>query len=67
MLTRANCQRKRLRNYALPLAETMPSMPSPPLPEPGQIVIVRQRPFVVSDIESSTLPLPATVQDRDGR
>jgi superfamily II DNA or RNA helicase len=31
------------------------------LPEPGQIVIVRQRPFVVSDIEPSTLPLPATV------
>ncbi|MGD0745516.1 MAG: SNF2-related protein, partial [Verrucomicrobiota bacterium] len=32
------------------------------LPEPGQVVIVRQRPFVVSDIQSSTLPLPATVQ-----
>ena len=32
------------------------------LPEPGQIVIVRQRPFVVSDIQTSTLPLPATVQ-----
>ena len=27
------------------------------LPEPGQIVIVRQRPFVVSDIQTSTLPL----------
>ena len=36
-------------------------MPSS-LPEPGQIVIVRQRPFVVSDIQASTLPLPATVQ-----
>jgi hypothetical protein len=34
------------------------------LPEPGQIVIVRQRPFVVNDIATSTLPLPATVQDR---
>jgi hypothetical protein len=32
------------------------------LPEPGQIVIARQRPFVVSDIQTSTLPLPATVQ-----
>jgi superfamily II DNA or RNA helicase len=32
------------------------------LPESGQIVIVRQRPFVVSDIATSTLPLPATVQ-----
>ena len=32
------------------------------LPEPGQIVIARQRPFVVSDIQASTLPLPATVQ-----
>jgi len=32
------------------------------LPEPGQIVIVRQRPFVVSDIQTSTLPLPATIQ-----
>lgn len=30
-------------------------MPSS-LPEPGQIVIVRQRPFVVSDIQTSTLP-----------
>lgn len=36
-------------------------MPSS-LPEPGQIVIARQRPFVVSDIQASTLPLPATVQ-----
>jgi superfamily II DNA or RNA helicase len=34
----------------------------PQIPEPGQIVIVRQRPFVVSDIQTSTLPLPATVQ-----
>jgi superfamily II DNA or RNA helicase len=32
------------------------------LPEPGQIVIARQRPFVVSDIQTSTLPLPSTVQ-----
>jgi hypothetical protein len=32
------------------------------LPEPGQIVIARQQPFVVSDIQTSTLPLPATVQ-----
>lgn len=37
------------------------------LPEPGQIVIVRQRPFVVNDIETSTLPLPATVQDHAAR
>lgn len=37
-------------------------MPSS-LPEPGQIVIARQRPFVVSDIQTSTLPLPATVQE----
>src|SRR5438552_325254 len=33
------------------------------LPEPGQIVIVRRRPFVVNDIQTSTLPLPATVRD----
>lgn len=32
------------------------------LPEPGQIVIARQRPFVVSDIQTSTLPLPSTAQ-----
>ena len=32
------------------------------IPEPGQVVIVRQRPFVVSDIQTSTLPVPATVQ-----
>lgn len=38
-----------------------------PLPEPGQIVIVRQRPFVVSDIQTSTLPLPATIQDHGTR
>ena len=37
------------------------------LPEPGQIVIVRQRPFVVSDIQASTLPLPSTFQDRSAR
>jgi hypothetical protein len=36
-------------------------MPAP-LPEPCQIVIVRQRPFVVSDIQASTLPLSATAQ-----
>ena len=41
-------------------------MPSQ-LPEPGQIVIVRQRPFVVNDIETSTLPLPSTVQDQSAR
>ncbi len=35
---------------------------TPHLPEPGQIVIARQRPFVVSDIQTSTLPQPATVQ-----
>jgi len=37
------------------------------LPEPGQIVIVRQRPFVVNDIETSTLPLPSSVQDQSTR
>jgi len=37
------------------------------LPEPGQIVIVRQRPFVVNDVQASTLPLPATVQDQSVR
>ena len=31
------------------------------LPEPGQIVIARQRPFVVSDIQASALPLSAMV------
>src|SRR5437773_2443535 len=39
----------------------------PNLPEPGQIVIVRKRPFVVSDIEPSTLPLPTTVHDQHER
>src|SRR5262245_53997253 len=37
------------------------------LPEPGQIVIVRRRPFVVNDIHASTLPLPANVQDQSSR
>src|SRR5262245_57022955 len=41
-------------------------MPSA-LPEPGQIVIVRRRPFVVNDIQTSALPLPATVQDQSSR
>jgi hypothetical protein len=41
-------------------------MPSA-LPEPGQIVIVRRRPFVVNDIQASTLPLPANVQDQSSR
>ena len=37
------------------------------LPEPGQVVIVRQRPFVVNAIETSKLPLPSTVQDQSAR
>ena len=37
------------------------------LPEPGQIVIVRQRPSVVNDIETSTLAPPSTVQDQSAR
>src|SRR5688572_22732796 len=37
------------------------------LPEPGQIVIVRQRPFVVNDIKPSALPLPTTAGDGRGR
>ena len=41
-------------------------MPSS-LPEPGQIVIVRQRPFVVSDIQTSTLPIPATARQPAAR
>src|SRR5713101_6192346 len=36
-------------------------------PEPGQIVIVRQRPFVVNNLQTSTLPLPATIQDQGAR
>ena len=35
------------------------------VPEPGQIVFVRQRPFVVNDIATSALPLPNTVQNHD--
>ena len=31
------------------------------LPEPGQVVIVRQRPFVVLDVKASQLPAPATI------
>ena len=37
------------------------------LPEPGQIVIVRQRPFVVSAVATSTLPLPATLNNPEQR
>ena len=32
------------------------------LPEPGQIVIVRQRPFVVLDVSASQLPAPAHIE-----
>jgi superfamily II DNA or RNA helicase len=37
------------------------------LPEPGQVVIVRQRPFTVVDIQASQLPLPAHLQDSQTR
>jgi len=33
------------------------------LPEPGQLVVVRDRPFVVVDVNASGLPSPATVQE----
>ena len=33
------------------------------VPEPGQIVIVRQRPFVVVDVTASDLPIPASLGD----
>ncbi|MCF7838474.1 MAG: DISARM system SNF2-like helicase DrmD [Candidatus Marinimicrobia bacterium] len=33
------------------------------VPEPGQVAIVRQRPFVVTDVQRSELPLPATALD----
>lgn len=34
-------------------------------PEPGQVVIVRQRPYVVTGIQRSGLPSPATIHDND--
>lgn len=37
------------------------------LPEPSQVVIVRQRPFTVVDIKASQLPLPAQVNDSQTR
>ena len=37
------------------------------LPEPGQIVIARQRPFVVTRIETSTLPLPTGLDSAEQR
>jgi len=37
------------------------------VPEPGQIVIVRQRPFVVGDVCTSTLPIPSAFQDKATR
>src|ERR1700730_5645052 len=33
------------------------------LPEPGQLVVVRERPFVVVDIKASALPSPTTAHD----
>jgi SNF2 family DNA or RNA helicase len=37
------------------------------LPEPGQVVIVRQRPFTVVDIQASQLPLSAHLQGSQTR
>jgi superfamily II DNA/RNA helicase len=37
------------------------------LPEPGQIVIARQRPFVVTDIETSALPTPTGARVGQGQ
>lgn len=37
------------------------------LPEPGQVVIVRERPFTVIEIDSSQLPLPAHIHDTQTR
>ena len=37
------------------------------IPEPGQIVIARQRPFVVNDIKASTLPLSGMAPQPVGR
>lgn len=34
------------------------------VPEPGQVAIVRKRPFVVIDVQRSELPLPATILDK---
>lgn len=36
-----------------------------PIPEPGQVVRVRQRPYVVTGIQRSGLPSPATIHARD--
>lgn len=41
--------------------QTSPFLVSANLPEPGQVVIVRRRPFVVLDIIASGLPAPATI------
>jgi hypothetical protein len=41
-------------------------MPSA-FPEPGQIVIARQRPFVVTRIKTSTLPLPPALDSAEQR
>ena len=41
-------------------------MPSQ-VPEPGQVVIVRQRPFTVVDVKASQLPLPVHIQDSQAR
>lgn len=40
---------------------------SPQIPEPGQVVIVRQRPFTVVDVKASQLPLPVHLQDSQTR
>ncbi len=45
----------------------MDQIESVQLPEPGQLVVVRGRPFVVIDINASTLPSPATVRDNASR
>ena len=37
------------------------------IPEPGQVVIVRQRPFVVGTVAPSTLLLPANATEKATR
>ena len=37
------------------------------LPEPGQIVIVRQRPFTVVDVKASQLPVPSHLNDQQSK
>ena len=53
VLARRRRNARTVQNFGLMMMQTVP--------EPGQVVVVRQRPFVVADVKASALPAEATL------